>query len=265
MRAALDPETKTLTVAFETPRDAREYLAEARVVGGFQVELERRLAQYDTVTLVAELEAKGEPVLEGYVARIVEASSGRFETAFVVRDWLAPGVDELLARLARAPVSNSVEQSTASEPAEIEPGPGEVRGVAAVHRIQQMNLGQKAIHAQRSGRAERQVLLRDNAPQVLQGLLANPRLEAKEVLRIAKSNHATGAILQRIAGDARWGKNPEILAAVVRNPKSPTLVVTRLVDKLRTSDLRQMAKMSSGLKEVVRKVALREYMKRSGQ
>jgi len=51
----------------------------------------------------------------------------------------------------------------------------------------------------------------------------------------------------------------------VRNPHAPTLVATRLVDKLRTSDLRQMAKMSSGLKEAVRKAALLEYTKRSSR
>ena len=42
-------------------------------------------------------------------------------------------------------------------------------------------------------------------------------------------------------------------------------LATRLLPALRTSDLRTMAKMSTGLKEVLRKAALREYMKRTGQ
>lgn len=259
MRATYDFETGQLTLSFRTPEAARDFLAGVRAEGGLQVELERRLSQYDVATVSVELGQRRAAALECYAARIEERSAGAFVTAFVVREWTGGDDEEILAGLA--------EPSPPDQPADLEepPAVGEVRGVAAVHRVRKMNMGQKAIHAQRADRSERQVLLRDNAPQVLQGLLVNPRIEAKEVLRIAKSTYATGAILQRIAGDSRWGKNREILAAVVRNPKSPTLTVTRLVDKLRTSDLRQMAKMSSGLKEVVRKAALREYMKRSGQ
>jgi hypothetical protein len=38
-----------------------------------------------------------------------------------------------------------------------------------------------------------------------------------------------------------------------------------MMPSLRTSDLRSMAKMSSGLKQMPRKAALREYLRRSGQ
>lgn len=263
MRVALDPETRRLELAFESREHAERYLAEVRAVGGLQVDLEPRLSQYDVVTVAVSLGAGSEAAAACYAARITENDQGRFDTAFVVREWLMDSDQKILERLGASFSEGARDDPEAAEPNE-KPGEGEARGVAPVHRLKKMNPGQKAIRAQRAGRAERQVLLRDNAPQVLQGLLVNPRLEAKEVLRIAKSTYATGAILQRIATDARWGKNQEILAAVVRNPKSPTLAVTRLMDKLRTSDLRQMAKMSSGLKEVLRKAALREYMKRSG-
>lgn len=256
MRAVLDSEARSVTVVFADKDVARAYLNGVRTSGGLLVALDRKLSQYDVVRVDVEVEGTTHEAFRSYAARIT-GGPGSFETALVVQDWSEDSERRLLKQLDRR--QDSVEDPQ-SEPLE-----AEVRGVAAVHRLKQMNPGQKAIHAQRAGRAERQVLLRDNAPQVLQGLLVNPRVEAPEILRIAKSTYATGAILQRIAGDSRWGKNQEILAAVVRNPKSPTMVVTRLVDKLRTSDLRQMAKMSSGLKEVVRKAALREYMKRSGQ
>lgn len=262
MRALLDPEGSRLTLAFDAKDAARAYLAEVRAVGGLQVALDRQLSQYDVVAVHLELEGRTREAFKSYVARITSSGAESFETAFVVQDW-SEACEQQLLRWLDEPVegfSQAGENEESAEPAE-----GEVRGVAAIHRIQKMNMGQKAIRAQRADRAERQILLRDTAPQVLQGLLVNPRVEAKDILRIAKSTYATAVILQRIAGDARWGKNQEILAAIVRNPRSPTLVVTRLVDKLRTSDLRTMAKMSSGLKEVVRKAALREYLKRAGQ
>jgi hypothetical protein len=182
--------------------------------------------------VIIELDGRTQEAFSSYAARITTLGPDSFETAFVVQDWSEDRERELLKRL-----SEPLEESNEGEQ-EAEPVEGEARGVAPVHRIKQMNMGQKAILAQRANRAERQVLLRDNAPQVLQALLVNPRIEAKEILRIAQSAYTSGAILQRIAGDARWGKNQEILAAVVRNPKSPTLVVTRLMDKLRVSDLR---------------------------
>ncbi len=265
MQARFDPESKCLTLVLAGKDAARAYLAEVRGAGGLQVALDRRLLQYDVIVVSLELEGRTHEAFKAYVARIREIDPSSFETALVVQDWSEDSERELLMRLEEPLHDTAGEDDNADRTQPAVPAEGEVRGVAAVHRIQQMNMRQKAIRAQRADRAERQVLLRDKSPQVLQGLLVNPRVEAKEVLRIAKSTYATGAILQRIAGDARWGKNQEILAAIVRNPKSPTLVVTRLVDKLRTSDLRTMAKMGSGLKEVVRKAALREYVKRSGQ
>ncbi|MFQ5526474.1 MAG: hypothetical protein ACE5GX_09465 [Thermoanaerobaculia bacterium] len=260
MRPRFDFERRVLTLVFPDGGVARDYLAEVRATGGLLATAGRRLAQYDVFEVRVELPAAGHEAFRAYVARVTEDESGAFATAFVLQDWDEASERELFEKLDGS--SNPVDEDDASEPEESD---GEMRGVAAVHAIREMNMGQKTILAQRAGRAERQVLLRDNAPQVLQGLLANPRVEAKEILRIAKSTYATGAILQRIAGDSRWGKNQEIIAAIVRNPKSPTLMVTRMVDKLRTSDLRQMSKMSSGLKETLRKAALREYMKRTGQ
>jgi hypothetical protein len=141
----------------------------------------------------------------------------------------------------------------------------ETSGVAPIYRIQQMNPNEKARLATRAGKQERQVLLRDSSPMVLQSLLANPRIEARDVVRIVKSTHVNGGLLKRIAEDGRWGKNQEILANIAKNPKTPPPLTARLMDRLRTSDLRFMGKMSSGLREDVRRAAFREYLRRSGQ
>ena len=258
MRAILDPNSPSLVLAFVDESALTGFLASARAEGGFQTELDRGLSQYDVVAVTVELNSNSQEAFKAYVARAEEVRAGVFLTALIVQDWSADE-SELLERLRRRTASDSRESEPTMGSA------GEVRGLSAAHVLKDLNPSQRAVRAQRADRPERQVLLRDSSPQVLQGLLVNPRLEAKDVLRIAKSTHATAAILQRIAGDARWGKNQEILAAIVRNPHAPTLVATRLVDKLRTSDLRQMAKMSSGLKEAVRKAALLEYTKRSSR
>lgn len=262
MRSQVDFETRVLTLAFADDRAASAYLAQVRATGGFLIPVERPLAQYDVFEIKIELSGRSHDAFRAYVARVTETEPGSYDTALVLQEWDEDSERTLLRELSTARLRAEEEPHESEEK---EADRGEMKGVAAVHSIRQMNMGQKAILAQKAGRPERQVLLRDNAPQVLQGLLANPRIEAKEILRIAKSTYATGAILQRIAGDSRWGKNQEIIAAIVRNPKSPSLMASRMVDKLRTSDLRWMAKMSSGLKDTLRKAALREYMKRTGQ
>ncbi|MDX1644307.1 MAG: hypothetical protein R3244_08130, partial [Thermoanaerobaculia bacterium] len=142
---------------------------------------------------------------------------------------------------------------------------GEMMGTSPIHRINAMNPRQRAMLATRAGRTERQILLRDKSPLVLESLLNNPQIDSEDVLRIVRSSRVVAPTLQRIAGDARWSSNPEILAVIARHPKTPSVLATRLLPSLRTSDLRMMAKMSSGLREMVRKAALREYMQRTGQ
>ena len=134
-----------------------------------------------------------------------------------------------------------------------------------MHRIKQMNPRQRSTLAFKANRTERKILLRDNSPLVLQNLLANPYIETEDVLRMARSAHIVAPLLQRIATDPRWSTHQEMLMIVARHPKTPSLFASRLMPSLRTSDLRTMAKMSSGLKSMTRKAALREYLRRTGQ
>jgi hypothetical protein len=253
MRATLDSSGAELTIQFGEPEEAGSLLEELRAAGGFLAELDRELELYRGVRIRLVLGNRVDATLEASVAQAFPAAEGIFKVAFLVADWSDSKGRTLEQKLG---LESSGEET---------PGTGEFSGVSPIHQLKQMNPNQKAHFAKRAGRSERQILLRDNSAQVLQGLLFNPRIEAKEILQIVKSTHVNAPILQRIVGDARWGKNQEILAQVVRNPKTPTVLATRLVEKLRTSDLRTMAKMSSGLKETLRRVALREYLRRSSQ
>ena len=152
-----------------------------------------------------------------------------------------------------------------SDPAPDAKADGEVRGTSPTHRIKALNPQQRSILAMKANRTERQILVRDSSPQVLQGLLNNPQIDSEEILQMVRSSHVVAPILQRVAGDSRWNGNQQVIATIARHPKTPSLFATRLLPQLRTSDLRIMAKMSSGLKEMVRKAALREYLRRTGQ
>jgi hypothetical protein len=54
-------------------------------------------------------------------------------------------------------------------------------------------------------------------------------------------------VLQRIAQDRRFSGNYEIQLALVKNPKTPSPIATRIIELLRTSDLRDLARPSHRL------------------
>ncbi len=248
MQAAYDAGDSRLRLEFETSEEAHEFAAAVERDLGFMVSLPDRLALHHPVTVVLATDSISAEI-EARVAQVFDRGDSR-STAFLVEHAAAA-----LRQLADAQTAAADETGN----------DGEMRGSSPIHRIKKMNPRQRTLLALKAGRTERQILLRDNTPQVLQNLLNNPHLDSEEVLQIARSSHAVAPILQRIASDARWSANQEIMTAVVRHPRTPSMVATRHLPALRTQDLRHMAKLSSGVKEVLRKAALREYMRRTGQ
>lgn len=240
VRANWNLDEQRLNLEFEEETHVGEFHEEVRQQNGFMVPLPVELKLYSTIGVALRVGGDSRLVFDAEVAQAFALPDGDWNTAFLVPK---------LPRLIQPQVNRASE--------------GEMRGMAPVYRIQRMNPNEKARLAMRAGKQERQVLLRDSSPMVLQALLVNPRIEAKDILRIVKSTHANAGLLKRIAEDGRWGKNQEILAIVARNPKTPAPFATRLIDRLRTSDLRMMGKMSSGLREDLRRAALKEYMRRS--
>lgn len=251
MKISLDPSAATLTVAFPARDALVEFAREAEERQAFLLRLDRELKLLSRWSVRLEAD---EAVLSltAEVVQLFDTVSGEVATAFEVREWGEP-----------PPLSGASAPQRPEEAPEPDADTSETLGASPAHRIRAMNPVQRAILAAKAGRAERTILLRDSSPQVLQALLANPRLEGKEVLQLVKTTHTTAAILQRVAADGRWGKNQEILTAVARNPKTPSPLAVRLMEKLRTPDLRVMAKMASGLRENVRRAALREYLRRT--
>lgn len=240
MDVVLEPGSH-LTLSFGDGTALEEFVERARADSGFVAPLPSGLELY--AKLAVRLASGGETRCEvkAEVAQVFPAADGGYQTAFLLDPT------KLKVKPARAEHT------------------GEHDGTSPIFRIKKMNPNQKARLAARASRSERQILLRESSALVLQGLLINPKIEAKEILQIVKSTYCNAGILQRVASDARWGKNPEIIATVAKNPQTPVPFTVRLIDRLRTSDLRIMAKMQSGMREVVRKAALREYLRRTSR
>jgi len=250
MKVFIDHASDTVYLEFSDLMAVKTFLEEARQQQAFMVELTSPPRPFEPYTISLSVPDTFE---FPFAARPVQVfDRGAFqEVVFQFEEWPKSKGMELERKLNAEPAAAANE--------------GEMMGASPMIRIKQMDPNQKARLALLAGRTERQILRRDNSAQVLANLLSNPKIEAEDVLQIVKSTHTNGGLLQRVAGDRRWNTNVEIKNAMVRNPKTPAPMAIRLLDSLRTEDLRQLAKIGGPLRENVRRAALAVYLRRGGK
>jgi len=254
MRVEADLVRGAVVLTFPHREAVRAFFAAATAQGGFLIPLEVRPEPFATLAITASDGAGLELAFAARVVQISPRDSG-WTVALLLADW-GEAKERELARALRS----------GGEPRGGEGGPadtGAFDAASPVFRIRQLDSGRRAILAMKADRSERQVLCRDTSPQVLLSLLSNPRIETEDVLAIVRSNHASAAVLQRVAGERRWMGAAEVRTAVVRNPKTPTPLAVRLLDSLPLAELRDLAKMGA-IREDVRRAAFRAYMKVTG-
>jgi hypothetical protein len=278
MHVALHDAGNRLVVRFEQA-DAFDALLEKARTDSPILRLEQRLDEGASVVL--EL-ADGTRRLElpARIKQVFRSGSDRFGTVLEVdvaagRDLGADHVppddgepfDEaaLAAALSAAPPEEPASTDELGEPdadGDGEPAlSGETLGASVAFDLQRLRPDQKVRLAGKANRLQRQILLRDRTPQVLLALLNNPWLENAEVLEMAKNPKVVGPVLQRLADDRRFGPNPQVQVALVRNPSTPWSVTTRLLPLVNTRELRELAR-SQHVREAVRKAALKLYLSR---
>lgn len=231
-----------LALDFESLEEAQDFFEKTREQVGFFVELPRLLQFRDRMAVSASA-----PGFElAFTAEVVQGFpvAGAYGTGFQLVDWDEKLQEELERRLK-----------------------GEVRetemDTSPMFRIKKMNPNERFRLALKANRTERAILLRDTTPQVLVGLLSHPQIETKEVVEIVKSNYATAAIMERVAQNRQWMSHPEVPGLIVSSPKTPQPLAIQLLDQLRTPQLQKLAK--SGVREGLRKAALKTYLKRIGK
>ncbi len=243
MKVDLDAAGGELRLLLSSRAAIGELFRRAEAEAGLFVELERELPQFHRLYL----EARARPAIRFRcsveVLQVFPSGSG-FGTALRLVEW----TPERQRQLQRA----------------LDGGGETDESVSPAFRIRQLNPNERFRLATRATRNERQILLRDTSPQVLMGLLSHPRLETQDVVAIIKSPHSSAGVLKRIAENRKWMMHPEVRTAVVRNQKTPTPLAIRLLDRLRSEDLRWLSKLGN-TRESLRRAALRVYLQRTGR
>jgi len=183
--------------------------------------------------------------------KVVQIVSGRaiavaLEDAAGAKAALAP----LFASARSAPPGGDgsatatwVEAAEAAEGEAVAEGGPETPEDADLHqRIKEMPTVEKMKLAVHGDRSARMLLMKDTNKTLQTFVLQNKRITLEEVRFLAGFRQAHPDVLVTIAGNRDWTANPAVVAALVRNPKTPSPTAVKLLDKLPIAELRRLAK-----------------------
>ncbi len=127
---------------------------------------------------------------------------------------------------------------------------------SAYKRILTLNTAQRAILAMKGGREERLILVRDTNKIVALSVLKNPRLGEEEAARIAAMRGVSDEILRTVGNHREFVKSYSVIAALVRNPRTPPGISTNFVGRLVSKDLKILGS-DKNVPEIIRRMAKR--------
>ena len=186
------------------------------------------------VTLTVSIAGGGTAQVPARVAAVVPGVG-----VAVMFDDVPPALTQLASgeAPAEAPLLEA-ELVAAEEPEEADarpPGP-------LTERLKQMSVTDKMKLALGGSRDERAAILRDTNKTLHLFVFKNPRIGLDEVQAAAKLAQLSPDAIKFIAEHREWGNNATVCAALVRNPKTPTPLALRMLDKVPLSDVKAIAK-----------------------
>ncbi len=109
-------------------------------------------------------------------------------------------------------------------------------------QLAKMTPGQRIRRAQIGTREERMLLVRDSNRLVAASAVRSPGMQESEIVLITRNRNISDDVLRIISSTPEWLKSYSVKRNLVENPHTPVMFATRLVEQLRESDLRKIAK-----------------------
>lgn len=134
----------------------------------------------------------------------------------------------------------------------LRPGAARTGGGSIQQQVARMSTDEKKELALTGDRLGRMAMMRDTNKLMHVYVLRNPGLSSDEVRIMAGMRNINPDALQKIAQSPEWVRDQRIVMAVVSNPKTPTQVATRLLDKLPPAALRRLVKTTQTPPAIVR-------------
>jgi hypothetical protein len=192
--------------------------------------------------LTSDNDAEIRRVAEETLARVrVEVISGliaRSDVPTAVREFFVNrGID-----VAEAAVGDEVEALIDEDRTEygLEPASEEDK-LSMLAQLQAMGVPDKVKAAMKGSREMRAILIRDPNKMVSLAVLSSPKLSEAEVESFARMGSVGEDVLRTIAQSRGWTKKPSVVAALVKNAKTPVTLSMMLLNRLSEKDVKALS------------------------
>jgi hypothetical protein len=144
--------------------------------------------------------------------------------------------------------------------------PADIKRVAEeiiIARVPHLPVGQKLTLARRGPSRVVGALLAEGQPQAVKLALANAFLTESQILKVLAKSGVPERVVAAIAQDAKWSRQYNVRAALVRNPHTPAPCVLEFLPDLTLRDLTDISALEE-LTPHLRKYISQELARRAG-
>lgn len=134
---------------------------------------------------------------------------------------------------------------------------------AIIQRIPTTPLGNKLTLARRATAPIVEVLLKEGDAQIVDICLSNPRLKESSIFQFLSSAKANAENISMIARHPRWKTRPNIIGAILKNPKTPLIWFELFLPSFSSAELKKL--LSSNRLNQAQKKTVEEALKHRGQ
>ena len=117
-----------------------------------------------------------------------------------------------------------------------------------------MTAAEKMMKALKGEREARMMLIRDRNRTVWSAVLSSPKMNESDAEQIAKMRNVAPDVLREIAKNRQFVKRYTVAHELVKNPKTPHEVSSKLLARLKDRDLKRLVK-DRNVSEQVRRLA----------
>ena len=121
-------------------------------------------------------------------------------------------------------------------------------------RLYTMSAAEKMMEALKGGREARMMLIRDRNRTVWSAVLSSPKMNESDAEHIAKMRNVAPDVLREISKNRQWVKSYSVTHELVKNPKTPPEVSTKLLQRVKDRDLKFLVR-DRNVPEQVRRIA----------
>ncbi len=117
-----------------------------------------------------------------------------------------------------------------------------------------MTAAEKMMKALKGEREARMMLIRDRNRTVWSAVLSSPKMNESDAEQIAKMRNVAPDVLREIAKNRQFVKRYTVAHELVKNPKTPHEVSSKLLARLKDRDLKRLIR-DRNVSEQVRRLA----------